>query len=135
MGLQLLSRLFTFALNQALFRMVSPEAFGTAAIQFELLLGTILFMSRQGVRNALLRVNRASSGVQNMSFVPVLVGIPLSILSTIGYIHFASNETGNQPHFRPSVLLYALASIVELLNEPFHNLCVSTIFLCIVVLS
>ena len=53
--LQFFSRIFTFALNQALVRLASPQTFGTAAIQFELLLSTILFLSREGVRNALLR--------------------------------------------------------------------------------
>ena len=83
--LQLFSRLFTFALNQALVRLVSPQVFGTAAIQFELLLSTILFLSREGVRNALLRAPSATvSGkdddggagalVTNISLLPVLLG-------------------------------------------------------------
>lgn len=58
--LQLFSRVFTFILNQALVRLVSPQVFGTAAIQFELLLSTILFLSREGVRNALLRASSSS---------------------------------------------------------------------------
>lgn len=53
--LQLLSRLLTFGLNQALVRLAPPEVFGTAAIQFDLICSSILFLSREGVRNALLR--------------------------------------------------------------------------------
>ncbi|KIM26738.1 hypothetical protein M408DRAFT_180306 [Serendipita vermifera MAFF 305830] len=53
--LQVLTRLVTFFLNQILVRLSTPQVFGTAAIQFELLLSTILFLSREGVRLALLR--------------------------------------------------------------------------------
>ncbi|EEB89255.1 hypothetical protein MPER_12671, partial [Moniliophthora perniciosa FA553] len=56
-GIQLTSRILTFTLNQALFRLASPETYGVAAIQLEsLMLGTILFLSREGVRGVLLRV-------------------------------------------------------------------------------
>lgn len=53
--LQAASRVLTFGLNQALVRLASPAVFGTAAIQFELLLSSILFLCREGVRLALLR--------------------------------------------------------------------------------
>jgi hypothetical protein len=53
--LQLFSRVFTFILNQALVRLATPQTFGTATVQFELLLSTTLFLSREGVRIALLR--------------------------------------------------------------------------------
>ena len=53
--LQAASRVLTFVLNQALVRLASPAIFGTAAIQFELLLSSILFLCREGVRLSLLR--------------------------------------------------------------------------------
>ena len=53
--LQVLTRVATFVLNQALVRFSTPQVFGTASIQFELLLSSILFISREGVRLALLR--------------------------------------------------------------------------------
>lgn len=53
--LQLVSRLLTFLLNQALLRFASPEALGTASIQFDVLINTVLFFSREGVRGALSR--------------------------------------------------------------------------------
>ncbi|MCT6562737.1 oligosaccharide translocation protein RFT1, partial [Staphylococcus aureus] len=60
--LQLLSRLLTFGLNQVLVRLAPPSVFGTAAIQFDLVASTILFLSREGVRNALLRGERSDAG-------------------------------------------------------------------------
>ena len=79
-GLQLFSRLFTFTLNQVLIRMASPEVFGAAAIQFELILSTILFLSREGVRTTILRVKTPGPASMNLSFVPMMVGIPLGLV-------------------------------------------------------
>lgn len=146
--LQLFSRLFTFALNQALVRLVSPQVFGTAAIQFDLLLSTILFLSREGVRNALLRTkpspqqpvvstkNKSETKkngptptslqpdhdalVANISLLPVLLGIPTTLITAFVYVYNASPETYSQPKFFPSVVVYALAAFLELLCEPLY---------------
>ncbi|KAL7282887.1 hypothetical protein ACG7TL_002302 [Trametes sanguinea] len=128
--LQLFSRVVTFVLNQALVRLVSPQVFGTTSIQFELLLSTILFLSREGVRNALLRApsNVASSSNQkvanqlitNISLLPVLLGIPTAVLSAVVYLGSSSSVTSSQPHFRLSVALYVLAAFFELLSEPLY---------------
>ncbi|KAF8885659.1 Rft protein-domain-containing protein [Infundibulicybe gibba] len=115
--LQLLSRLFTFSLNQALVRLVPPRAYGTAAIQLELLLSTILFLSREGVRNALLRTQATTS----LSFLPLILGFPLALATSISYARFAGQETRSQPYFANAVGVYALAALLELLGEPMHN--------------
>lgn len=130
--LQLFSRVFTFILNQALVRLVSPQVFGTAAIQFELLLSTILFLSREGFRNALLRCSTSSKQkkdgkdtsedilVSNISLLPVLLGIPITLASTSLYLNASSTSTSSQPHFQLSVIIYALAAFCELLSEPLY---------------
>ncbi len=130
MVLQLFSRGFTFVLNQALFRLTSPTAFGAAAIQFELILSTILFLSREGVRNALLRVTPGASADiavrrMNLSFLPIMLGIPLALSTSILYIRYAGQEIGRQPHFEFAIALYALAAMTELLSEPMYNVFVS----------
>lgn len=130
MGLQLFSRFFTFALNQALFRLASPSAFGAAAIQFELIINTILFLSREGVRNALLRVSRntdADTSIKrtNMSFLPIILGVPLALSTCLVYAHFASQEIQKQPYFNTAIAIYAVAALWELLCEPFYNRFVS----------
>jgi oligosaccharide translocation protein RFT1 len=48
-------KLLTFGMNQVIVRHSSPEVFGIAAVQLELLLSTLLFLSREGIRLALLR--------------------------------------------------------------------------------
>src|ERR1700733_7940378 len=128
-GLQLFSRAFTFALNQALVRVASPEVFGTATVQFELLLSTILFLAREGVRNALLRSPDTSSRnnkeansmkVANVAVLPILLGGPLALLATISYHSLAAHSTRSQPHFSLAVILYAIAAFLELLAEPLY---------------
>ena len=124
--LQLFSRAFTFGLNQALVRLATPQTFGTAAIQFELLLSTILFLSREGVRNALLRSpvkNKKDSNaalVENISLIPVFLGVPFSGLTALIYVQYASPSTTSQPHFHLSVAVYAIAAVLELLSEPLY---------------
>jgi oligosaccharide translocation protein RFT1 len=120
-GLQLFSRLFTFTLNQALIRMTSPEIFGAAVIQFDLILSTILFLSREGVRTTILRVKSPGPRELNLSFVPIGVGIPLAGAIAWVYAKYAGEELRNRAFFREAVGVYALAAVVELLTEPFHN--------------
>ncbi|KAF9208017.1 Oligosaccharide translocation protein rft1 [Haplosporangium sp. Z 27] len=55
--LQFVSRILTFSLNQVLLRFTSAETLGIASVQLELLLNTILFLSREGVRCAAIRVS------------------------------------------------------------------------------
>ncbi|CAE6429721.1 unnamed protein product [Rhizoctonia solani] len=123
-GLQVLSRLATFTLNQLLLRLASPKVFGTAAIQLDLLLSTVLFLSREGVRNALLRVPRESSSstkIINVSTLPALLGAPLAFGLTLGYRTIASPATRAQPYFDQAVSIYALAAVIDLISEPLHN--------------
>ncbi|KAI0042396.1 Rft-1-domain-containing protein [Auriscalpium vulgare] len=118
--LQLVSRLFTFALNQALVRLASPQVFGIAAIQFELLLSTILFLCREGVRNALLRAPARAQDprlVTNISLLPVYFGLPAAACISALYLASRSADTA-YPHFLPSVALYVLAAALELGVEP-----------------
>ncbi|KAG6837050.1 hypothetical protein H0H93_015621 [Arthromyces matolae] len=122
MALQLVSRLFTFLLNQAMFRIAPPQAYGTAAIQFELLLSTILFLSREGVRNTLLRAKTSGPSTQNLSVLPIILGFPLALVTAYSYAHLASQEVRAQNHFEVSIGLYALAAVLELMSEPMHNL-------------
>ena len=62
----------------------------------------------------------------NLSFLPLLVGIPLSLVTTLVYSTFlAGEEVRAQPGFQSAVGLYALAAVLELVSEPLYNLFVS----------
>jgi oligosaccharide translocation protein RFT1 len=121
-GLQLSSRAFTFLLNQALVRLATPQTFGTATIQFELLLSTILFLSREGVRTALLRQRETASPhlVRNISLLPAYLGAPIAVALAIFYAATSAPAVRAQSHFHLSVAIYALAAAIELAAEPLY---------------
>ncbi|WWD01464.1 hypothetical protein V866_008408 [Kwoniella sp. B9012] len=127
--LQLLSRLLTFTLNQVLLRLASPAVFGTAAIQFDLICSTILFLSREGVRNALLRTKSNPSGddaakderqVKALSTIPFQLGLVISLIVGSIYIYSSDLTTTSQPDFYPSLGMYILGSLMELSIEPVY---------------
>lgn len=75
-------KLLTFGMNQIIVRYSTPEVFGIAAVQLELLLSTLLFLSREGIRLALLRStlhNKISlQQFVNMSWIPALLVFTLT---------------------------------------------------------
>jgi oligosaccharide translocation protein RFT1 len=121
-ALQLSSRAITFLLNQALVRLATPQTFGTATIQFELLLSTTLFLSREGVRTALLRQRKAVSPhlVRNISLLPAYLGVPIAVALAILYVATSAPAVRAQSHFYLSVAIYALAAAIELAAEPLY---------------
>ncbi|KAH9823224.1 Rft protein-domain-containing protein [Melampsora americana] len=130
--LQLLSRLLTFSLNQALLRFTSPEALGTASIQLEVLLNTVLFLSRENVRGALSRLQLEFSTfrgsnlstryqqIVNCCFVPLPTGFVLSTLLFTIYVLSVGESTSTQAHFKLSLFIYYLSSLCELASEPAY---------------
>ncbi|EGG12253.1 uncharacterized protein MELLADRAFT_89263 [Melampsora larici-populina 98AG31] len=130
--LQLLSRLLTFSLNQALLRFTSPEALGTASIQLEVLLNTVLFLSRENVRGALSRLQLEFSTfrdshlstryqqIVNCCFVPLPTGFVLSTVLFTIYVLSVGESTSAQAYFRLSLFIYYLSSLCELTSEPAY---------------
>ena len=129
--LQISSRAFTFVLNQALVRLATPQTFGTATVQFELLLSTTLFLSREGVRTALLRQQKSASSsssssssspnlVRNISLLPAYVGVPIAVALAVLYSATSAPAVRTQSHFNLSVSIYALAAAIELASEPLY---------------
>ena len=122
--LQLGSRLVTFSLNQALLSLTTPAAFGTATIQLEPLLNTLLFLSREGIRSALVRsatIKDSGRALFTTSLIPLALGVPLSLAAFTLYAYSTANAVRDQPYFTSSVWLYAFATLIELGSEPFFN--------------
>lgn len=132
-ALQLLSRLITFSLNQALIRIASPKVFGTAAVQFELVRDTILFLSREGVRAVVVRIpgekkvgdKQGAEWIQdtrihNLINLPAVFGIAVAGGLLPVYLQSLPATTTSQSYFHSSLGLYVLATLVELLTEPFY---------------
>lgn len=114
--LQLLTRVLTFVLNQSLVRLASPEVFGTAAIQFDLISSTILFLSREGIRNALLRSNKNIA----LARLPLKLGIAVATAVIGIYLYSSNNTTTSQEGFYGALSLYVGAALVELSTEPMY---------------
>lgn len=120
--LQLLSRLLTFTLNQGLVRLASPAVFGTASIQFDLIAATILFLSREGVRNALLRGGQSSGGGR-LARIPLQLGLAVAAATVGLYLYTSPPSTKGQKNFYPALGLYVTASLAELAIEPLYIAC------------
>ena len=56
--------------------------------------------------------------VVNLSYISILLGLPLSFLLGKLYLQSASYSTSGIPWFRESVVIYGLAALLELLTEP-----------------
>lgn len=111
----IVQKLSTFALNQALIRWTPPEVFGQAFIQYDLLLSTLLFLSREGIRLSVLRANitndRDRQEIVNLSWIPpVLLTVVIVFQTLFGY--FANGRVA---------MLYCTGALLESLGEPFYN--------------
>lgn len=72
--LQVVSRLFSFALNQLLLRSTSPHTFGVATIQLDTLIATVLFFVREGLRGAVaVSLSCRPRPTEQLSLTPRLV--------------------------------------------------------------
>jgi hypothetical protein len=134
-------RLLTFGLNALLIRSVSPEVLGFAGSDMELLLSTILFLSREAARLVALRaplgalsVQRGGSGVArqqlvNLAWTPVPLGAALAVAAAAVFARRAAAAAAGGKDGAPSsssslageaagVAAYCLASLVETLGEP-----------------
>ena len=120
--LQAGSRLATFVLNQALVRLSSPASFGVAAIQFELVSSSILFLAREGIRSAVLRApaDQRGQSLVNVTRLPFLLGIPISLVILAVYYAATASTTTSASGFTPALLAYVLAAYIELRTEPTH---------------
>jgi oligosaccharide translocation protein RFT1 len=131
-ALQLLSRLITFSLNQSLIRIASPKVFGTAAVQFDLVRDTVLFLSREAVRAVVVRIpgERKEEGKEWIedSRIRNLVNLPVGLGSLVAggllplYLRSLPTTTTSQPFFHSALGLYVAATILELVTEPFYLL-------------
>jgi oligosaccharide translocation protein RFT1 len=116
--LQLFTRLLTFAFNQLILRHTTPAIFGFATIQLELLASTVLFLSREGFRIAIQRDKGSIQRSINIAFVPTGLGVAGSLLGCWILWRGADVETRQLGGFRTSIVIYGIATVIELLAEP-----------------
>lgn len=129
---QLCSRLITFLLNALVIRLTSPRVLGIAIVKLELLYNATVFLSREGIRLALLRYT--SSGQDEQSWLKSLVhmswlALPLSlpVLMLLGLAYGLSVPTdiaaaGLSWNYAIALVVYGLGAVVELAAEPCYML-------------
>lgn len=108
-------KLITFTMNQVLLRWTTPEIVGQASIQLELLLSTMLFLSREGIRIACLRetvTNKEErAALVNISWIPCIV------LCFFGLVAIVFGGSG----ISTVMILYWSGACLESLGEPWFN--------------
>jgi hypothetical protein len=112
--LQVASRALTFAVNQVLLRFLSPELLGVSA-QLELFSISVLYFARESLRVALQRQAHGTQAIVNLSYLAVFFGTPLAYLLALFWLR---SDTPAVPYFVESLVVYCLATFIELLAEP-----------------
>ncbi|KAK4509277.1 uncharacterized protein ATC70_007627 [Mucor velutinosus] len=127
--LQFLSRMLTFSLNQIVLRYISKETFGIASVNLELLSSTILFISREGFRSALIRSSKNQQSILNLAYIPTLFGLVTTLITCAYYLSTITEEQSTQfPYYRMAVMLYGAASFLELAVEPLFVLALNQLY-------
>ncbi|OZJ05387.1 hypothetical protein BZG36_02015 [Bifiguratus adelaidae] len=134
--------------NKVIVRFTTTEEFGIASVKLELLLSTILFLSREGFRSALLRGSRTETEAQdkeakftqqqgpvildasspqgksqiitNLAYVPMALGALTTLAASTYYISNIHNTSDESyiPYYKHSIICFSLAAYLELLTEP-----------------
>jgi len=136
--LQIASRIITFALNTLIVIEISTAIFGVFSIQYQLIMSTILFLTREGFRRACQRSNiNASSNnnhssstnaaqevakVMNLAWLSVPLGVIVTFVILTIFSRLASPEELALPHYEAGIRLFALGSLLEILSEPVYIL-------------
>jgi len=108
-----LLRIISFGCTQWTLRLLDPATLGKASIQLELLLSTVLFLSREGFRLALTR--NISNDNWNVAWLSVPVATLVSVLALFYHLHNASES---EKDYRMAGILFCLASCIEGWAEP-----------------
>lgn len=142
--LQVFSRAVTFIANQLLLRFMTASLLGVST-QLEVYYLSVLFFARESLRVAIQRQGALTSdsapvtkdtkskqgdgkqdtraqetqAVVNLGYVAIILG--LAVAALLGWMYLGSIPAAtliSTPYLVPSVYIYALASILELLSEP-----------------
>ena len=123
-----LQKLVTFVFNTLLVRKTHPSIFGVAAVQLELLLSTLLFLSREGVRLAVMKESSSTKNdrqnLVNISWLPAVMLMAVGGCVT-GYMVTNVLPDDSQNHSSVSIIvvfLYCAGALLECFSEPWINM-------------
>lgn len=131
MGLNFLTHGLTFVLNTLIVRMVQTNVFGFASVPLQLLVSTILFLSREAFRNACQRSAEGDVGdkrwqrewerkLTNLSWAVVPLGVAVTLATFALSVLTASPEERALDNYHLVVFLTGTAAFIELLSEPLY---------------
>ena len=135
---QLFSKAINFALNVLVIRATGTRLFGVSSVPLALLLSTIQFLSREGVRGACQRIDVLREGlppnpaataaeiarIVNLSWATLALAVILAPLC--GSVALWRGYAGvDAAHYSTLVILFGGAAVAELCAEPVYNLLVA----------
>ncbi|KAJ3100151.1 Oligosaccharide translocation protein rft1 [Phlyctochytrium bullatum] len=137
--LQVWSRMSTFAINQVALRFITREVLGIVALEMELLSSTILFLSRESIRMALLRAMKDTEDSStkkaeklkeeqerqkavNLTWVAIAIGLVLSVSISV---FFGTKEYSSGEAYNVVAPVFCVAAFLELLSEPMYVIAVN----------
>ena len=124
---QLFSRLMSFVINNMVLRTIDSVSFGLINVRMEFFLSTVLFLSREGIRQSAERMKLTSfnneeekSQLFTLSLIPLLIGIPFVIFTCSIYLLFPPEEVDISTNFI-CTLYFSFSCLIELSSEPYFN--------------
>jgi oligosaccharide translocation protein RFT1 len=113
----ILLRLASFACSQYTIRTLNPQTLGQTSIQLELLLTTVLFMSREGFRISLTSSKRTSDDfrVWNVAWLSLPLSTMVAATALLWHLFYAPTSSHD---FVMGGAIYCLAAMIEGWAEP-----------------
>jgi oligosaccharide translocation protein RFT1 len=128
-GLQLISRGLTFGLNILITKKLPQSIIGVSNVQLQLLLNTILFLSREAFRRACGRSSDQGNikqseiaRVLNVAWLSVPLGAIVSTVVCYMFFLTATQEEKSTEDYFSTVVLTCIATFLEVLSEPGYIL-------------
>jgi oligosaccharide translocation protein RFT1 len=145
-ALSIFQKVLTFLFNQAILQLVEPQVFGFYSVQLSgILHSSILFLSREGLRLAALRVNiykhssdsfETSAEQKKRNAVQLLVNVAWSAIllsfvyaGVLGFLllylesgHFTKTSNFPWRQYKWGVIMFCLSGWFESFSEPFYLL-------------
>lgn len=115
---QLFTRLITFLMNNFIARQASATYLGLISMKLDLLGNTIMSLSRDGIRIALLR-QKDEKDRNRAGGLIIIITIIVGLICTGISLKFTTEPVivSVWPHFRQAVCLYFIAIVLESLTE------------------
>ena len=114
----LILRILSFVCTQWTIRVLDPSTLGRASIQLELLLTSVLFVSREGFRLALTR--QISENNWTVAWLSIPTATLVSLVALVWHLHHVSwaAESQDERDYKLAGILFCIACCIEGWAEP-----------------